>query len=360
MVPNQTVSTSDQEIGNPSQTADAVCHGRIGLLEFGPFTLSELADLTSDHALPEDLEIRLDGGDLWWSWPRIAIGLPADERVASSCLENWFTRVGDAVAGPLTIADVSTSLLSGELPTSVTIQIGDGPWRPVTDLLVPAEESMTNVAADASVPAPDVELSAVDIIPVDPVLLAADRQKHELEAWLAKTMPLRQVTVVIAPRLPTRSLDDVVADALVRVAHEMDDAARTLSYPWLWGTLIAFALFSLILMRSQPRGPDELELTALKKLKGTLEAIQAVRASQPDEATWNEFGESLIHDLDEIRFELANAKRANTPIKESLYWALEYRLPRILAEGRMKPCPSERQFQENLNEAERHMRPGAK
>lgn len=352
------LQTTPQD-GDNSPAPEAACFGRVGLLEFGPFTLPELAELTAAHSLPDDLEIRINADELWWSWPRIVAGAGTDDASPLHSLGDWFTRVEDTVAGPLTIVDVAELLLSGRLPATAAVQIGDGAWRPVTELLVPVEAPEAAPESAESLPQPAPGLAG-EPIPVAPEITAAERKKVDLEAWLTTTMPQRPVTVVISARPAARPLEDVIATAMSRVAAEMDQAARTLSYPWLWGTFAAIVVIGFVFLRFQPRGPDELELTSLRKLKSALEAIRAVRASQPDQATWDEFGQALQQDLDVLKAELAGAKRADTPIKESLYWALEYRLPRILAEGRLQACPSEQQFQNNLNEAERHLHPGAR
>jgi len=180
MLTNSLSSTVSNEAVADSAAQEAVCYGRVGLLEFGPFTLPELTELTASHALPDDMELRIDSDELWWSWPRIIAGVEAASDPSPDCFRNWFTRVDEAIAGPFTIVDLSTLLLSGGLPPTVEVQIGDGPWRPVIELLVPAEESVP-IAATVQLESLPAQATTVEPCLVDPPVSTVDRQKAELE-----------------------------------------------------------------------------------------------------------------------------------------------------------------------------------
>lgn len=338
---------------NSADAVDALCYGRMGIFEFGPFTLTEFVHLERDQSLPDELEFRVDGTELWWNWKSIAALGSGEVSTPLGPLGDWFTRHLNHIAGPLTVLDVTRQLESGALSALVEVQIGDGAWSPVIDLLVaPEPTAAIAVGPVASIVAQErpVEVASSETLP------PADEKKQQLEAWLSKTMPDRAVTVAVVPRQASPTTEAVFAAALVGVAEQADQAARRLSAPWIWGTLACVVLATLALAFLQPRGVDELDLTALRKLKSVHEAIKALRASQPDEAVWTEFTAELTQDLDPLKQELARRKRANTPIKESLYWAMEFRLPRIFKEGRLQPSPAEAEFAANLREAERHVR----
>lgn len=397
-----------------NETSLPVCYGRVGSLEFGPFSLTELAELTSGHSLPEDLELRVDDQELWWSWPKIAAGITGSP--SSSAFENWFTRIEDTINGPHTICDLTASILSGAVSTAVEIQIGDGPWRPLTDLLVspdpvvsalaetvvlplrvsPANDDQVSVRGPANhaiattsnltfvktsveqlepppferpagLPSSPAEIeqshrmdAPVRVLLEHPTSSSAESKKHQLEDWLSKTMPNRPVTVVAVARTPVKPVEEIIAGAMVRVAKGADVAARELSYPWIWGSFAALVLSSVFFLWRESSGPDALELTALQRLKNTLEAVEAVRASKPNEAEWKFFRESLQEELADLKSQLERTKRGNKPVKETLFWAMEYRLPRMLSEGRLNPSSAETMFKTNIKEAERHLRPHTK
>ncbi len=338
---------------NSADAADALCYGRMGMFEFGPFTLTEFVHLESDQSLPDELEFRVDGTELWWNWKAIATLGSRDVSTPLGPLGDWFTRHSNHIIGPLTVSDVTRQLESGDLSALADVQIGDGAWSPVIDLLVAPEPT---VAVAKGPVISTVALEHIAEVASSVTLPPADEKKQQLEAWLSKTMPDRAVTVAAVPRQASPTTEALFAAALVGVAEQADQAARSLSAPWIWGTLACVVLVTLALAFLQPRGVDELDLTALRKLKSVHEAIKAVRASQPDEAVWAAFTTELAQELDPLKQELARRKRANTPIKESLYWALEYRLPRIFKEGRLQPSPAEAEFAANLREAERHVR----
>lgn len=135
--------------------------------------------------------------------------------------------------------------------------------------------------------------------------------------------------------------------------QRMDDAlGRILRHPVTWGALTAIAFVVVALFALQPRGPDELDLFAVRKLKEAQEAIQSVRASQPDEKTWSEFSNMLTAELAPVKEELHRGMNINRPVKEGLWLALEYRLPRLLKEGRSKPSPAEGEFVARIRNAE--------
>ena len=109
-------------------------------------------------------------------------------------------------------------------------------------------------------------------------------------------------------------------------------------------------------MAMQPDRPDELDIYAVRKLKEAQEAIQAVRAARPDEKAWAEFSQTLTDELTILKEALQKDIQKNRPIKEGLYLELEYRLPRILKEGRLKPSPVEGELATRLRDAERRIK----
>jgi hypothetical protein len=135
--------------------------------------------------------------------------------------------------------------------------------------------------------------------------------------------------------------------------QRLDNAARRgLSHPLTWGAVTASGLLVFAFLFLQPRGPDELDLFAVRKLKEAHEAIRAVRQAKPDEQSWAEFSQLLTEQLNIVKQELQRELKVNRPIKEGLYLALEYRLPRILKEGRLKPSPVEGEFEARIRDAE--------
>lgn len=396
---------------------DAVCTGRVGILEFGPFTVQELSELAASHSLPDDLEIRVGAQPLWWSWPRIIAGRESSAVPAVECLTNWFTRIGESIAGPFSIVDLTNLILAGGVPTTVTVQVGDGPWRRVSELMIPPE-STSNFVLNDQVPVlcgtssaksadghslSDIPRQSGKILPVEDHLpqpervfvanpaspvragpqhnplvtssvrpsgasehlvtappaetcintLPVDRKKQELETWLNQTMPQRVVSVRLVAREPVRPIEQIVAAALERAVLEIDDVAEGLKYPQLWGGLGLVGVVSLILLFWPTRTVDDLDVHAFHKLKSALEMIQAVRDTHPDVDSWNDFSKSIQQDLATLELDLERAQTHRSPIKETLFWALKYRMPKILADGRIKASSSERAFQDSLREAER-------
>lgn len=371
----------------------ATCFGRVGLLEFGPFELATFAGLMAEHSLPGELELRVDGTSIWWSW--VAIQAAADPQARATDglgpLGNWFTRVGNSIVGPTDVAVVTRQLDSGELPPTVQIQVGDGPWQPVVRLLVvpdpatpgtssgaaaePTTEESAVAGAAAVAPPSDVTSADADSVSASlvtqsedvpapkPALAAAlvsgtnkvDSQRLELEAWLAKTMPDRQVAVTVAPKLPSPTFDSILASAAAQLATEADAAARGLSPPWIWGTLALFVAISGVAIWLQPTGPDDLELLAVKKVRDVWDAIQAVRAAQVSEDEWQTFCQDVEREVSLLKLNLELEKSHQTPVKELLFWALEYRLPTILKDGRLKPTSADPGFVANLSHAEQNL-----
>jgi hypothetical protein len=182
-----------------------------------------------------------------------------------------------------------------------------------------------------------------------------ESRKAQLEAWFAKTLPERKISVTVVARAPTGTLEDIVAAAMLRMSAEAEEVAKELSRPWIWGGLAAVSLVSMLLLFWPAGGPDELEMKAYRHLKTVEEAIQAVRSTQPSEEDWKAFADEVTVGLEPIKEELSQKKKGNAPIKELLFWAVEYRLPKILQEGRLKPSPAEIHFAENLKQAKKHL-----
>ncbi len=348
------------------------CWARIGNLEFGPIPLDEFSQLLLEHSLPGDVEFRIDGTGLWWHWPSIEQDTTPSSESAYGILSGWFARSKNDVSGPYDVAELTTNLLAGKLSPDIEIQIGNGAWRHITQLLVVTTEPAASVEPPLSTETkptiePTVAVAASPVHPphesnlVAPIEIAMDRQspdqarKTNLEAWFNETMPDKRIEITITPRAPTGTLDEIIAAAMNRVATEADVVAKGLSRPWIWGGLTAMSLASILAMYWQPSGPDELEVKAYRRLKNAAEAIRAVRATQPNPEDWKAFADELIADLEPIKEELSDKKRNSTPIKELLFWAVEYRLPKILKEGRLTPSPAENHFAENLRQAEKHM-----
>lgn len=133
---------------------------------------------------------------------------------------------------------------------------------------------------------------------------------------------------------------------------------RGLTHPLTWGVVaggVFLAVLSLV-MAMRPDRPDELDMYAVRKLKEAQEAIQAVRATRPDEKAWAEFSQTLTGELTVLKEALQKDMKTNRPIKEGLYLELEYRLPRILKEGRLKPSPVEGGLATRLRDAERRIK----
>lgn len=133
---------------------------------------------------------------------------------------------------------------------------------------------------------------------------------------------------------------------------------RGLRHPLTWGVL-AGAVFlgsAFLFMALQPDRPDDLDFYAIKKMKEAQEAIQAVRGSKPDEQAWTDFAHMLGDELNLLKEALHRDMKINRPVKEGLYLALEYRLPRILKDGRLKPSAAEGEFANRIREAERQIK----
>ncbi len=133
---------------------------------------------------------------------------------------------------------------------------------------------------------------------------------------------------------------------------------RGLTHPLTWGIVaggVFLAVLSLV-MAMRPDRPDELDMYAVRKLKEAQEAIQAVRATRPDEKAWAEFSQTLTGELTVLKEALQKDMKTNRAIKEGLYLELEYRLPRILKEGRLKPSPVEGGLATRLRDAERRIK----
>lgn len=137
---------------------------------------------------------------------------------------------------------------------------------------------------------------------------------------------------------------------------------RGLTHPLTWGVMVggAFLAILYLVMAMQPDRPDELDFYAVKKLKEAQEAIQAVRATKPDEQAWAQFTQSLSGELTPLKDALQKNLKTNRPIKEGLYLTLEYRLPRILKEGRLKPSYVESEFARRIRDAERQLKSAQK
>lgn len=137
---------------------------------------------------------------------------------------------------------------------------------------------------------------------------------------------------------------------------------RGLTHPLTWGVVAGGAFFAILylVMAMQPDRPDELDFYAIKKLKEAQEAIRAVRATQPDEPTWAEFSQTLTAELTVLKEALQKDMQINRPVKEGLYLAIEYRLPRILKEGRLKASAAEGEFGARIQDAERQIKAAPK
>lgn len=133
---------------------------------------------------------------------------------------------------------------------------------------------------------------------------------------------------------------------------------RGLKHPLFLGVLTAGVLVAIAFMITsmQPERPDELDVYAIRKLKETQEAIRAVRATQPDEQTWAEFSQTLTGELNVLKEALQKDMQTNRAVKEGLYLALEYRLPRMLKEGRLKASAAEDEFAARIQNAERRIK----
>lgn len=141
--------------------------------------------------------------------------------------------------------------------------------------------------------------------------------------------------------------------------QRLDESLRRgLKHPLFLGVATAGVLVAIafVIAAMQPDRPDELDFYAIHKLKETQDAIRAVRATQPDEQTWAEFSQTLTDELNVLKEALQKDMQTNRPVKEGLYLALEYRLPRILKEGRLKPSPAEGEFAARIQDAERQIK----
>ena len=333
---------------------NSTCWVRFIDLEFGPFELPELATLVKEHRVPGEMEFRVDGTELWWSWPSIALENAENGHHEYGLLGNWFVRTDEThISGPFTVLQVTEDLLTGKLSSAIEVQIGDGAWRRISELLVlipePAplsEEEVGEAALPVEVP---VEKTEEEI--------EQETIRSDLEAWFAQTLPEKEITVKESVRKPTGTVDDIVAAAMKRVALAADETAKELSRPWIWGGFMAASVITLIALIWQPRGPDELEVRALRTLKNVVAEIQTVRSTQPSEEDWEAYSKEVTEQVLSLKAELAKSQRPSAPAKELLYWAIEYRLPVILQEGRLAAPAAEGHFNEHLRQAERLMGP---
>lgn len=132
---------------------------------------------------------------------------------------------------------------------------------------------------------------------------------------------------------------------------------RGFTHPITWGVITGgvFVAGLFVVISMQPDRPDELDQYAVRKLKEAHEAIQAVRATRPDEKAWAEFSQSLTSELADLKEALQKDMNTNRVVKEGLYLAMEFRLPRILKEGRLTPSPVEAEFANRIRDTERRI-----